>query len=238
VLQDVTKFRLLDDAKTNLVGTVSHELKTPLTSLRMAVYLLLEQNVGGLSTQQRELLEGARDDADRLLRMLDNLLELARLEAGVSMLDRAEIEVGMLVGAVAEEAKSFTVAAEQTLAVACPDEVGAMRINVDAARLRHVFMNLLTNASKNTPPGGTITLTAEAAEPGFVRFAVRDTGPGIPAEAVAHVFDRFYRMPGQTKTGAGLGLAIAREIVVAHGGTIGCTSEVGRGTEFYFIVPR
>jgi signal transduction histidine kinase len=238
VLQDVTKFRLLDDAKTNLVGTVSHELKTPLTSLRMAVYLLLEQNVGALSTQQRELLEGARDDADRLLRMLDNLLELARLEAGVSMLDRAEIEVGMLVGAVAEEAKSFTVAAEQTLAVACPDEVGAMRINVDAARLRHVFMNLLTNASKYTPPGGTITLTAEAAEPGFVRFAVRDTGPGIPAEAVAHVFDRFYRMPGQTKTGAGLGLAIAREIVVAHGGTIGCTSEVGRGTEFYFLVPR
>ena len=88
ILQDVTKFRLLDDAKTNLVGTVSHELKTPLTSLRLAVYLLLEQKLEGLTATQRELLESARDDSDRLLRILDNLLDLARLEAGASALNR------------------------------------------------------------------------------------------------------------------------------------------------------
>jgi signal transduction histidine kinase len=97
-------------------------------------------------------------------------------------------------------------------------------------------MNLLTNASKYSPPGGVITLSASA-EPGFVRFAVRDEGAGIPAESVAHVFDRFYRAPDQEKSGAGLGLAIAREIVVAHGGSIACTSEPGRGTEFYFLLP-
>jgi nitrogen fixation/metabolism regulation signal transduction histidine kinase len=91
ILQDVTKFRLLDDAKTNLAGTVSHELKTPLTSLRLAVYLLLEENVGALAPAQRELLETARDDADRLLRILDSLLDLSRLEAGAVALDRVEV---------------------------------------------------------------------------------------------------------------------------------------------------
>ncbi len=237
ILQDVTKFRLLDDAKTNLVGTVSHELKTPLTSLRMAVYLLLEQKLEGLTATQRELLETARDDADRLLRILDNLLDLARLEAGTSTLNCQELEVGALVEEIAREARGFIEPAGLTLAVELGADVAAKRLWLDAERIRHVFMNLLTNAAKYSPPGGTVTLAA-VAEPGLVRFAVRDGGPGVPAESVAQVFDRFYRAPGQErKTGAGLGLAIAREIVVAHGGSIACASEPGRGAEFYFLLP-
>lgn len=238
VLQDVTKFRLLDDAKTNLVGTVSHELKTPLTSLRMAVYLLLEQNVGALTPQQKELLEGARDDADRLLRILDNLLDLARLEAGVSALDREEVEVTALLEEIAAEARGFTAAAGQTLEVTCDGALEAVRLRIDPGRLRHVFINLLSNASKYSKNGDTIMLGARATEDRLVRFSVKDAGPGIAPEAVAHVFDRFYRAPDQTVKGAGLGLAIAREIVVAHGGTIACVSELGRGTEFYFNLPR
>lgn len=238
VLQDVTKFRLLDDAKTNLVGTVSHELKTPLTSLRMAVYLLLEQNVGALTAQQRELLEGARDDADRLLRILDNLLDLARLEAGAAALDRREIEIGVLLEEIANEARGLIAAAGQRLEVAVEPALKTVRLKVDADRLRHVFINLLTNAAKYAPPESPITLMAGDGGPGFVRFAVRDQGPGMTAETAAQVFDRFYRAPGQTKSGAGLGLAIAREIVVAHGGTIACTSAPGRGAEFHFLVPR
>ena len=238
VLQDVTKFRLLDDAKTNLVGTVSHELKTPLTSLRMAVYLLLEKSVGTISTQQRELLEGARDDADRLLRILDSLLDLARLEAGASTLDRREVEVKSLIDEIAGEACAFVEAAGQTLVVNCEALVETVKVEVDTGRLRHVFINLLTNASKYSEPGATIYLSAADASPGFIRFAVRDEGAGIPSESLSHVFDRFYRVPDQTKKGVGLGLAIAREIVVAHGGTIACTSEVGKGTEFFFLIPR
>ncbi len=238
VLQDVTKFRLLDDAKTNLVGTVSHELKTPLTSLRMAVYLLLEQNVGALAPQQRELLEGARDDADRLLRILDNLLDLARLEAGAAMLERQEIAVGELLGEIAAEARSFVAAAEQTLAVECEPPLEGVTMSVDVNRLRHVFMNLLTNASKYSLAGGTIVMSAATEGAGFVRFAVRDGGPGIAPDLVPHVFDRFFRAPNQTRKGVGLGLAIAREIVVAHGGTIACTSELGVGTEFHFLLPK
>ncbi len=236
ILQDVTKFRLLDDAKTNLVGTVSHELKTPLTSLRMAVYLLLEQKLEGLTGTQRELLESARDDADRLLRILDNLLDLARLEAGASTLNRREIEVGALVEEIAREARGFIEPAGQTLAVTIAPALSAVKLSVDPERVRHVFMNLLTNAAKYSPPGGEVTL-AVTAEPGCVRFAVRDHGPGLEPESIARVFDRFYRAPNQTKAGAGLGLAIAREIVVAHGGSIACTSEPGRGAEFYFLLP-
>ena len=237
VLQDVTKFRLLDDAKTNLVGTVSHELKTPLTSLRMAVYLLLEQNVGLLTPSQSELLEGARDDADRLLRILDDLLDLARLEAGASPLDRQSVTVGKLLDEIAAEAAPIVSAAGHYLDVAGGSDVRSVPVRVDAGRMRHVFINLLTNAAKYSPPGGHIILDAVHAEAGFIEFAVKDQGRGIPAEVIPHVFDRFYRAPDQSKAGAGLGLAIAREIVVAHGGTIGCASESGKGTKFSFTVP-
>jgi NtrC-family two-component system sensor histidine kinase KinB len=239
ILQDVTKFRLLDDAKTNLVGTVSHELRTPLTSLRMALYLLLEQNLAALSPQQRELLEDARDDADRLLRILETLLDLTRLESGASSLERSEISVAALLRRVAGEAHPFIDAAGQRLAVVISPELGGATINVDEARIRHVFMNLLTNASKYTPPGGIIACSAAPEAAGMVRFSVRDQGPGIPEESMGRVFERFYRAPDQrTKPGAGLGLAIAREIVVAHGGSIACHSQPGQGSEFYFLLPR
>jgi len=237
ILQDVTKFRLLDDAKTNLVGTVSHELKSPLTSLRMAVYLLLEQNIPGLSPTQQELLETVRDESDRLLRILDNLLDLARLEAGASSLERQPMKVSDLLEQMAAEARGFIEPEGQSLVVEVGPDAAGTTIKVDRSRIRHVFINLLANASKYSPRDGVIALSAALAPEGFVRFAVTDHGPGIPPEIMAQVFDRFYRAPGQAKTGAGLGLAIAREIVVAHGGSIACTSEVGRETTFYFLLP-
>jgi two-component system, NtrC family, sensor histidine kinase KinB len=239
ILQDVTKFRLMDDAKTNLVGTVSHELKTPLTSLRMALYLLLEQNLSALSQQQRELLEDARDDADRLLRILESLLDLTRLESGASSLERSAVSVAALMRQVAGEAHPFVDAAGQRLAVVIAPELGGATFSVDEGRIRHVFINLLTNASKFTPHGGFITLHAAPEGSGFIRFSVRDKGPGIPSDSIGRIFDRFYRAPNQEKrSGAGLGLAIAREIVVAHGGSIACASVEGEGTEFYFVLPR
>ncbi len=238
ILQDVTKFRLMDDAKTNLVGTVSHELKTPLTSLRMGLYLLLEQDLSALSAQQRELIEDARTDADRLLRILDTLLDLTRLESGAAALERTEIGVARLLDEQAAEARGLAAAAGQRLEVAVAPELAGVAVRVDVSRLRHVFMNLLTNAVKYSPPGGLITLGAAREPGGFVRFHVRDRGPGIPAASLGRIFERFYRAPHQEgRTGAGLGLAIAREIVVAHGGTIGCTSVEGEGSDFHFVLP-
>ncbi len=237
ILQDVTKFRLLDDVKTNLVGTVSHELKTPLTSLRMAVYLLLEPNLGPLEPKQRELLEGVRDDVDRLLRMLDSLLDLARLEGGVSALQRTDEMVEVLLVSIADEARPAIEASGQRLLLRIEPGTGGRTVAVDVARIRHVFMNLLTNAAKYSPPGGTITLAAGEAPLGFVRFTVVDEGPGVPEESIPYVFDRFYRVPGQTKPGTGLGLAIARDILVAHGGSITCRHREGAGAEFQFLLP-
>ncbi|HEY3757978.1 MAG TPA: ATP-binding protein [Opitutaceae bacterium] len=235
LLQDVTRFRLLDDAKNNLVGTVSHELKTPLTSLRMAVFLLLEPEMGELSPRQRELLEGARDDAERLLRILNDLLDLARLESGVAALHRRPVPVPRLLAAMAREIRPLANAHEQTVRVeAAP---GAESVLVDPDRIRHVFINLLSNACKYAPAGSPIVLYAEPADAGFVRCGVRDRGPGIPPESTAAIFEKFYRVPGQFEKGAGLGLAIAREIVLAHGGSIACISKPGEGSDFHFLLP-
>jgi len=236
ILQDVTKFRLLDDAKSNLVGTVSHELKTPLTSLRMAVYLLLEAQVGPLSPSQRDLLETARDDADRLLRILNDLLDLARLESGSTTLNlRDDVPVTALLADMAREMKGIVDAAEQRIEVVIDGDLGT--IKTDRDRVRHVFINLLANASKYSPVQSVITLYAKRGTDGFIRFGVRDQGPGISEENLPRVFEKFYRVPGQTRRGAGLGLTIAREIVVAHGGTIACSSKLGEGSDFYFFIP-
>jgi signal transduction histidine kinase len=201
----------------------------------MAVYLLLEKTLGPLEPAQREMLESARDDADRLLRILDSILDLARLEAGASALERERTPVRGLLRGVADEARPMITAAGQTLVVR--EQPDLPDVNVDAARLRHVFINLLSNAAKYSEKGGAITLSAAAAPEGFVRFAVSDQGGGIPPEALGRLFERFYRVPGQSKPGAGIGLAIAREIVVAHGGSIACSSSPGEGTEFHFLVP-
>jgi two-component system, NtrC family, sensor histidine kinase KinB len=234
ILQDVTKFRLLDDVKGNLVSTVSHELKTPLTSLLMAIHILLEQSFGTVNEKQRDLLETARDDAERLLRILNDLLDLSRLEGGAS-LNRKPVAVLSLLEDRAREMKALTEAAGQKIVVKAAPALD--KIAVDEDRLRHVFINLLVNASKYSGADTTITLYAETAPDGFIRFGVRDQGPGIPPESVPNIFDRFYRVPDQTKKGAGLGLAIAREIVVAHGGSIACTSKMGEGSDFYFLLP-
>lgn len=239
ILQDVTKFRLLDDAKNNLVGNVSHELKTPLTSLRLAVYLLLEPNLGTITPEQKELLETARDSADRLLRIIDDLLDLSRLESGVSQLIRSEVGVDALLEEMAQEIRPILQAAGQKLAVESPPDLG--NVSVDRDRIRHVFINLLANASKYSPAGSTISLYARLGDSGYVRCGVRDEGPGIPAESVARVFDRFYRVPGKETSGTrgvGLGLTIAREIVLAHGGSIACNCESGKGSDFYFNLPK
>jgi signal transduction histidine kinase len=235
LLVDVTRFRLLDQVKSNLIATVSHELKTPLTGIRLAVHLLLEEVVGPLTAKQTELLVDARDNAERLLGRINDLLDLARLEQGQEQLQRRPEAPADLLRAAAEAIRPRADDKELTLTVEAPADLPP--VDVDAPRLQHALDNLLENAVTYTPRGGHIKLSATAAN-GAVTLAVADTGIGIPPEHLPNVFDRFFRVPGQSQgSGTGLGLAIVREIVTVHGGSVSCTSQPGAGTVFRLTLP-
>ena len=237
ILHDVTRFRLLDDVKTNLVATVSHELKTPLTSIRMAVYLLLEERIGALNPKQTELLIASRDDAERLLDLINNLLDLAKLESGAAISERRAQRPEDLVRYAANEARELVSAAGATITIRA--EEGLPSVVVSADQLGHVFSNFISNAAKHSPPGEEITVAARSEKVGrAVRFSVVDHGAGVPPAERERVFEKFYRLPGEPREGAGLGLAICREIVQAHNGEIGVVAGPGgRGSEFFFVLP-
>lgn len=236
ILQNVTRLRLMDDVKTNLVSTVSHELKTPLTSVRMALHLLLEEAIGTLNEKQTELLIAARDDSERLLNMINDLLDLARLESGATRMLLEPKRPQDLVREAVEENKDV---AEQYGVRLNYDfgTNGLASVGVEEQQIGHVFSNLITNAVKHSPRGEEVTVQARPHD-GGVRFCVLDKGAGIPAEHQTRVFDKFFCVPGTGRSGAGLGLSIAREIVQAHHGSIGVKSTAAEGTEIYFILPE
>lgn len=234
ILRDVTQEHEQRELKRGVVATVSHQLKTPLTSLRMSLHLLLDERVGPLNDTQEELVRAARDESERLVHTLDDLLDLSRMEGGRSHLDiRPVAPVSLVHGAAAScdiDARDHGV----TLRTEISD--GLPPVAVDEMRIQHVFANLLHNALRHTSPGGTITVSARPGD-ACVEFAVDDTGCGISHEHLAHVFEPFYRVPGQDPaTGVGLGLAIAREIVRAHGGEMSVESTPGMGSSFRFTL--
>jgi signal transduction histidine kinase len=236
ILHDVTQQRLLDEKKSGAVSAVSHQLKTPLTSIRMAIHLLLEEKVGGLSPKQADLLVAAAEDAERLDRIVDELLDIGRIASGKARMDLRPVPPTDL---VFREMEAYRPAARDggvSLVVDLPATLP--QVWVDPARVAHVLANLLSNALKYTPPGGKITLSARA-EGEFVRFQVSDTGVGIPEKYHPRIFDQFFRMPDQSPgTGVGLGLAIVKDIVEAHGGTVGVDSREGTGSTFHFTLRR
>ena len=235
LLQDVTRFRLLDEVKSNLVATVSHELKTPLTSIRLALHLLLEEATGPLLPKQLELLVDARDNAERILVMINNLLDLTRLEQAPGQLHFQPARPAALIRTMAESFRPRT--AEQGIEFSIDAPLDLPQVAVDVDQLEHALQNLLENALAYTPQGGRITLAAQKARD-KVTFSVTDTGKGIPPQFVQSVFDKYFRIPGSSAPGgSGLGLAIVREIVAAHGGSVECESDPGKKTVFRINLP-
>ena len=234
-LQDVTRFRVADDVKTDLIATVSHELKTPLTSMQMAVYLLLEEKIGPLNPKQTELLLAARNNSDRLFEMIEDLLDMARFEGGAALIEKKPISSQQLIDEVAQRERDLVTSRGLKLKVEI--EAHLPRVEVSRARIDQVFQNFVSNAVKHSPAGGVITLLAKRENATTVRFAVRDEGPGIPKDLRRRIFDKFFRVSESGDEGAGLGLSIAREIVLAHGGNIGVETEEGKGSEFFFTLP-
>jgi signal transduction histidine kinase len=237
VLQDVTQEREQDELKRGIISTVSHQLKSPLTSIRMAIHLLLEERVGGLTPKQVELLVAAREDSDRLHSILNNLLDISRIESGKVPMDFRKISSHSLVleslGPFRTDFKDRGVTLTMELSDDLPE------VWADTARMNHVFSNLLSNALRYTPPGGTVTVTARADEE-WIHFFVSDTGRGIASQYLTTVFEKFFRVPDQggAGTGVGLGLAIVKEIVEAHGGKIKVESRLGEGSTFTFTLRR
>ena len=236
VLKDVTQLRQQDEIKRGVVRTVSHQLNTPLTSVRMAIHLLLGEKIGALNEKQAELLISAREDSDRLHDILDSLLDLSRLESGKAQMEFRALSPRSIVMDAVESVRRTAQDRGLALQADIPDDLPD--VWVDTTRIGHVFSNLLSNSLKHTSPGGRIALTAEA-DDAWVRFHVSDTGEGIPAAFLTRVFEPFFRVPGRrNETGAGLGLAIVKEIVEAHGGTVGVESAEGKGASFTFTLRR
>jgi two-component system, NtrC family, sensor histidine kinase KinB len=236
ILKDVTEQLEHDELKRGVISTVSHQLKTPLTSIRMALHLLLEEKVGSLTPKQTELLIAAREDSDRLHRILENLLDISRIISGKVAMEMHMAQPHQL---VLEGVEPFRAAARDRGVELVTDLPGdTPDVWADTQQIGHVFANLLSNALRYTDSGGAVTVSARTEEE-QVQFSVSDTGRGIPARDLPRIFDRFFRVPGQeTESGIGLGLAIVKEIVEAHGGSVNVESRENEGSTFRFSLPR
>lgn len=234
VLQDVTRLLTFEELKDNLVATVAHEFRTPLTSLHMSIHLLTEKLVGPLTEKQADLIYAAREDCERLQRIVEDLLDLSRIQAGRLELRRSTAELESLAQSSFEAQR---VNAEQHgVELRCEILPGGGRVLVDPDRIQLVFSNLLANAIRHSPSGTAVTVRATVVD-GRARVDVIDRGPGLSPAYREAVFEKYFRLPDAPSGGAGLGLFIAREIVHAHGGEIGVESEPGQGSRFWFTLP-
>ncbi|GIV81268.1 MAG: hypothetical protein KatS3mg051_0622 [Anaerolineae bacterium] len=224
-------------AQRDFLANVSHDLRTPLTSIQGFSQAIAE-GVASDPAAARRAAQIIHDETARLHRMVESLLDLARLEAGQLELRRQSLALGDLLRGVGESLSVKARDHQLDLVLSIPPDLP--RVLGDGDRLAQVFTNLLDNAIKHTPPGGTVTLSA-AATRGGVTVTVRDTGEGIPPEDLSRIFERFYQVDKSRRrdaeSGLGLGLAIARQIVEAHGGTIKASSTVGQGSTFTVWLP-
>ncbi|MBC7241361.1 MAG: GAF domain-containing protein, partial [Anaerolineae bacterium] len=226
----------LNRLKSEFVQNVSHELRTPLTFIRGYVDLLLEGALGELNEQQREALQIVSNKTETLTRLVGDIISLQRAE--MASLELAPVSLADVIDMALRGAEAA--AQEANLQLICKVPPDLDPVFGDRARLGQVLDNLIGNALKFTPPGGLIEISVEDAGD-YERVLVRDTGIGIPSDKLERIFEPFYQIDGSTTRrfgGAGLGLAIVKQIVEAHGGQVGVISEVGKGSTFFFTVPK
>lgn len=237
LLQDVTRFKNLDRMKSEFMATISHEFKTPLTSINMTIDILTRESRGELNAAQRELLSDAKQDCQRLRLLVTDLLDLSRLESGAAILQPEPVSLPQILEKAMQSLRFLIDEKSIFVQTDCPASLP--QLFADAQKLSRVLTNLIENAVQHTPPGGTIIISATAL-PEKLQICVADSGNGIPEAAIDVIFDKFVQVKNfqnAEKGNIGLGLAIAREIVQAHGGQIWAESTEGKGSKFYFTMP-
>jgi signal transduction histidine kinase len=231
------RLREVDQLKSDFLGNVSHELRTPLAAVKGYVDNLLDGVAGPLTEKPRHYLGRVRDNADRLGRMVSDLLDLTRIEAGKIELAPQSLPVADLVSDALDGLRHI---ADERRVQVTVDVPVCPPVWADPDKVHQVLTNLLANAVKFSPPGGLVSVTVADEGAGLVRFTVRDTGPGIPSADRERVFDKFYqvgRVGGERPPGTGLGLTIARHLVELHGGRVWVEDAPGRGAAFVVLLP-
>lgn len=231
-----TRLAELEEQKTRFLQHMSHELKTPLTAIRESVDLIADRAVGTLNAQQAEIAQILRSNARELQSLIEDLLNFGTAQDQMLLLQREEVELSELIGAIIRNHKPTLLSKSIELELA----LQPLEIIADREKLATVIDNLFSNAIKFTPPGGRIVVNLSA-EPSQVRLRVRDSGPGIPPEERDKVFDAFYQgkqQPSGYVKGSGLGLSIAREYVAAHDGSVAVLDQDGEGACVEVVLPR
>jgi PAS domain S-box-containing protein len=236
IVRDVSERKAIERMKDEFISMVSHELRTPLTSIRGSLGLLASGVLGPLAGQGQRMLDIAVGNTDRLIRLLNDVLDLERMRFGQVTLQRSHCTAAELLGRAMSEMRGMADAAAVELVLS----TASGKVDADPDRLVQVLTNLVSNAIKFSPPGVRVWLSATASGPN-VRFSVRDEGRGIPPEKLETIFERFSQVDAsdsREKGGTGLGLAICRTIVEAHAGRIWAESVSGQGSSFVFELPR
>jgi PAS domain S-box-containing protein len=236
VLRNITPFHELNEAKTNFIATVSHELKTPISSIKMSAQLLNDERIGSLNTEQKELSGSIQDDAERLLKITGELLNMTQVETGNIQLKlqhtAASAIIEQALQAVQFQAQQKNISFQKNIADRLP------AINVDPEKTTWVLINFITNAIKYSPEKGNIEIHSYQ-KGDSVDFLVRDFGKGIDEKYLPKIFDRYFKVPGShERSGTGLGLAISKEFIEAQGGTIWVQSRLGDGSSFGFAFKK
>ncbi|MCF2446871.1 cell wall metabolism sensor histidine kinase WalK [Dyadobacter sp. CY345] len=231
VLKNITPFKELDFAKTNFIATVSHELKTPISSIKMSVQLLENKQTGEVNEEQKQLIESIKDDSNRLLKITGELLNLSQVETGNIQLN---IQQGSPYKIIQYATEAVKVQADQKqIKLVLNADENLPEVKADTEKTAWVLINFLTNAIRYSSEETKIEIGVKKENNG-VLFSVKDQGKGIESRYREKIFDRYFQVPGSPKTGTGLGLAISKEFIEAQGGRIGLASEIGMGSTFYF----
>ena len=229
ILRNVTEYKELDFAKTNFIATVSHEFKTPISSIKMSVQLLENEQVGKLNEEQKNLLTGINEDATRLLKITGELLNLTQVEGGNIQLSIIPSDPKEILYYAINANKTQAAQKQIKFDVTCPDNL--RMVQADNEKTTWVLINLISNAIRYSYEHSTIFLNISE-ENNKTIFSVQDTGQGISPQYKDKIFDRYFRVPGTNKEGTGLGLAISKEFIEAQGGQITVNSEFGAGSTF------